>query len=103
MRISEWYEKLSKRERVMSLVVGGLLFGLINIFLWSWLFGALGRGRAELAERKSVRAQQSVYIQERDLWTKREEWIQKHQPALSGPGEASKLLDEQIKPVASKH
>ena len=53
--------------------------------------------RTELAERKSTRTQQSVYIQERDLWAKREEWIQKNQPALTGPGEASKLLEEQIK------
>lgn len=102
MKIADWYERLSKRERIMSLVVGGVLFGLLNLFMWSWLFGALGRARTELAERKSMRAQQAIYIQERDLWTRREEWIQKNQPALS-PGEASKLLDEQIKPVAAKH
>jgi hypothetical protein len=87
----------------MSLIVGAAVFFIINILLWSWLFGALGRARAELAERKSSRAQQSVYIKERDLWTKREEWIQKNQPTLTGPGEASKLLEEQIKPVAAKH
>lgn len=103
MKITDWYERLSKRERIMSLVVAGFVFVLINLFLWSWLFGALGRARTELAERKSTRTQQAVYIQERDLWAKREEWLQENQPPLSGPGEASKLLEDQIKPVAAKH
>jgi hypothetical protein len=103
MKISDWYERLNKRERLMSLIVGALVFGLVNLFLWNWLFGALGRARAELAERKTLRTQQALYIKERDLWSKREEWTQKNQPNLTGPGEASKLLEEQIKPIAAKY
>lgn len=103
MKIAAWLERLSKRERIMSLVVGGLLFVLLNLFIWSWLFGALGRARAELAQRKSLRTQQLVYMQERDLWVKRDEWIQKNQATLTGPGEASKLLEDHIKPAAAKY
>ncbi len=103
MTVTAWYEKLSRRERLLSLTVASLVFVVLNLLIWSWLFGALGRARTELAERKSTRAQQAVYMQERDLWVKREEWIKKHQPVLTGPGEASKLLEDHIKPVAAKH
>src|SRR5207247_6097733 len=41
-------------------------------------------------------------MKERDLWTKRDEWIGKHQPALNNPAEASALLD-QLKEVAGKY
>ncbi|MEP7016247.1 MAG: hypothetical protein ABI925_12470 [Verrucomicrobiota bacterium] len=101
--IAAWYGRLNKRERLLSAIVAGVVFILLNVFMWSWLFGGLGRARAELAEQKSTRAQQSVYMKERDLWVKRDEWIQQHQPTLSGPGEASKLLEEQIKPIAAKY
>jgi hypothetical protein len=76
---------------------------LLNLMIWNWLLGALGRARVELGERKANRTQQAIYMKERDMWVKRDEWIRKQQPMLSGPGEASKLLEEQIKPVASKY
>jgi hypothetical protein len=103
MNITSWYGRLNRRERILLLVVGGVVFVLFNLMVWSWLLGALGRARAELAERKATRTQQAIYMQERDMWVKRDEWTRKNQPILSGPGEASKLLDDQIKPIASKY
>jgi|ERR1041385_5664501 hypothetical protein len=103
MTVAAWYQRLSRRERILLLAVSGVVFALVNLMIWSWLLGALGRARIELAERKATRTQQSIYIKERDMWSKRDDWIQKHQPSLSGPGEASKLLEEQIKPVAAKY
>ena len=100
--IKAWFNRMNPRERKIFFAAAGIVFVLVNLMLWSWLFGALGRARAQLAERKSTRAQQAVYINERDLWTQRDQWIQQHQPALTGPGEASKLLDE-IKPIAEKY
>ena len=38
-----WYERMNRRERVLSSVVAGTIFILLNIFIWSWLLGALGR------------------------------------------------------------
>jgi hypothetical protein len=100
--IQTWFNRMNRRERLMLFGASGLVFVLINLMLWSWLFGALGRARGQLAERESTRTQQSIYMKERDLWVQRDEWIQKTQPALTGPGEASKLLEE-IKPIAEKH
>ena len=103
MTVAAWYQRLSRRERILLLAVSGIVFALVNLMVWSWLLGALGRARIELAARQATRTQQAIYIKERDMWSKRDDWIQKHQPSLSGPGEASKLLEEQIKPVAAKY
>ena len=97
-----WYERMNQRERVLSWIIAGTMFVLLNLLILSWIFGALGRARAELAARKTALAEQALYIKERDLWTKRDEWIRQHQPTLKNPAEASALLD-QLKEVAGKY
>jgi len=97
-----WYERMNQRERLLSWIVAGAVIVLVNLVILSWLFGALGRARIELAARKAALAEQAVYVKERDLWTKRDEWLREHQPTLKNPAEASVLLD-QLKQVAGKY
>ena len=97
-----FFQRLNRREQVLSMIVGGALFLLLNVFIWSALLGAASTARADGAVRKTARDQQSVFLKERKLWEKREQWLKKTQPALKGPGEASALLD-QVKQAAAKH
>jgi hypothetical protein len=97
-----WYQRLNPRERVLSWVVSGTIFALLNLWIVSRILGALGDARKEAATRQAKLAEQALYVKERDLWTKREEWISKHQPVLNNPAEASALL-EQLKEVAGKY
>jgi hypothetical protein len=97
-----WYERMNQRERLLSWIVAGTIIVLVNLVVLSWLFGALGRARSELAVRKAALAEQALYIKERDLWTKRDQWLREHQPTLKDPAEASVLLD-QLKQVAGKY
>jgi hypothetical protein len=103
MMMPGWLTRMNQRERFLASLVGGVVFLLINIFLWSWIFGAIGSAHAELAMRKSMRKEQAVYLKERDLWAKRQQWLQQHQPVFKGAGEASTLLDQQLRPVAAKY
>ena len=97
-----WYQRMSRRERLLAWIVAGTVFALINLWVLSWIFGALGAAQRDLAAHKGTMAAQSLYVKERDTWTKREEWIRQHQPALKDPAEASALLDR-IKEVAGKY
>ena len=97
-----WYTRMNPRERVLSWVVAGTVFVLLNLWILNWILGALGVAQKEVAERRAKLAEQALYMNERDLWTKREEWIGKHQPVLNNPAEASALLD-QLKQVAGKY
>jgi hypothetical protein len=102
MTVATWYQRLNRRERLLSAIVGGVVFLLVNWWIWSKLLGSLEQAREDVAIRQETRKVQEVFIRERGLWEKRAEWLKEHQPALKGPGEASTLLD-QIKQVAGKH
>ena len=97
-----WAQRMNQRERVLAAIVAGVVFLLLNLYVWGKLLGSLDQARADLEARKSTRKTQEVYIKERDLWEKRAQWLKEHQPVLKGPGEASTLLD-QIKQIAGKH
>ena len=97
-----WYNRMNPRERVLSWVVAGTIFVLLNLWILNWILGALGVAHKEMAARRAKLAEQALYVKERDLWTKREEWIRKHQPVLNNPAEASALLD-QLKQAAGKY
>jgi hypothetical protein len=102
MKLQEWYTRMNQRERLLASLVGGVMFLLVNVFGWSWLMGAISSGREDLATRQQARLEQTVYLKERDLWAKRQQWLEQHQPAYKGEGEASTLLDAQIRPIAAK-
>src|SRR6188768_2962984 len=95
-----WFQRLNPRERVLSMIIAAALFLLLNYLIWNSLLGMVGRTRADLASRASVRAQQDVFLKEAKMWKERDEWLQKFQPTLKSPVEASTLLD-QVKEIAS--
>jgi hypothetical protein len=97
-----WYNRMNPRERVLSWVVAGTIFVLLNVWILSRIFGAVGGSHKEVVVRRAKLGEQALYIKERDLWNKREEWLRKHQPVLNNPAEASALLD-QLREVANKH
>jgi len=95
-------QRMNRRERVLASVVAGVVFVLVNLFLWSALVGGISRARADVADRNLRRAEQVIYLRDRDLWAKREDWLRQHQPVLKSQGEASTLLD-QLKQAAGKY
>src|SRR6266446_2399321 len=100
--ITAWFERLNQRERLLALAVGGLLFLLVNIAIWSAFFRMSAGARSDWAAQRSARAEQQVYLDEYKTWTKRAEWLKKNQPKLTNPAEASSLLS-QVKEIASKY
>lgn len=97
-----WFQRMNPRERMLSLIIAAVICFLVNLFIWNSLLGSLRRARQDVAARKSVRAQQIVFLRERKMWEKRDEWLKKNQPILKGPMEASTLLDE-VKQIAARH
>jgi type II secretory pathway component PulM len=101
-KLTAAYLKMSQRERMMTLAISAILFLLINIVVWRMLLGSISNSNRELNVKRSTRAEQTVYLKEKDLWAKREQWLEKTQPAMKGAEEASTLLD-QLKQVAGKY
>ena len=103
MKAPAWIARMNRRERTLSLLVAGVVFLLINIFVWGWLLGAMTRARADMTQRRLKRKEQEILIKERDMWTQRDQWLQQHQPTFNGASEASTLLEQQLRPVAAKY
>ncbi len=100
--IARWLAQMNQRERILALSVGGILFLLINLAIWSALFGLSAGARAEYAAQRATRTEQTVYLGEEKMWKKRAEWLKKKQPHLNNPAEASTLLT-QVKQIAGKY
>ena len=58
MKLPAFFERMNRRERLLSASVAGVLFLLLNLFIWNWFFGMAGRARTELAAEKAARKQQ---------------------------------------------
>lgn len=102
MKIPDFYARMTARERLLLFGVLGIVFLLVNLLVWSWLMGAIRQGREDVRKREAQRKEQTIFIKERELWVKREEWLQVHQPVINSPAEASRLLDK-IKEAAAKN
>lgn len=100
--IAAWFARLNQRERVLSLAVGAVLFLLINWAIWSVLLGKSADLRNTWAQERSTRIEQTVYLKEYKMWTRRADWLKKHEPRLTNPAEASSLLT-QIQQIAGKY
>lgn len=98
----KWFQRMNPRERILSLIVAGALFLLVNFLICDALLGMLSRARADVAARKGQRAQQSAFLKERKTWEKRAAWLEKNQPTMKSPAEASTLLEE-VQQIAGKH
>ena len=100
--IARWVAQMNQRERFLALGVGAILFLLVNLAIWSTLFGMSASARSQYAAQRTLRKEQMVYLEEEKTWKARADWLAKEQPALSNPAEASSLLT-QVKEIASKH
>ncbi len=100
--IARWLAQMNQRERILALVVGAILFLLVNLAIWSTLFGMSASARAEYGAQRTIRKEQIVYLEEEKTWKNRADWLEKNQPALSNPAEASSLLT-QVKEIAGKY
>jgi hypothetical protein len=101
--IAQVLQRMNRREQVLAGLVALVVFFLANLFLWSWLFRAIGDSRVEVAKRKQAQTEQTVLLRESDLWAKREQWLREHQPVFHGASDASALLDDHLKPIAGKY
>lgn len=100
--ISRWLAQMNQRERILALSVGAVLFLIINLAIWSALFGMSADARKDYAAQKAARTEQKIYLKEETMWKRRADWLKKTQPHLSNPAEASTLLT-QVKEIAGKH
>lgn len=98
-----FYRRLSRRERVLVLVVAGAVFVVLNLVILRGLSGSFRNLRAQ-RKQKSFEAQTlRVYVAEKPRWTQRVQWLRDKQPPLANRDVAGVKLEDQIKAVADQN
>lgn len=96
-------QQMTRRERTLSLLVGGIAFLLLNLMLVKVFLKHHRALRDDRANNVSNLAAMQALLAERDLWAAREKFVTAAQPKLEDRHRASNALGEVIKDVAAKH
>ena len=95
--------KLSPREKVLAMAVGGCVFILLNL----WLLSAFSRRNAtlriDLVQRRTELANIQDTLAQRDLFAARDAAITGKQPRLVNDNAAAVELLDSVRDLAKKH
>jgi hypothetical protein len=95
-----FYQRLSPRERLLSLVVAGTVFVLVNLFAVSTLGSAFGTLRHDGAEAASDLQVQRLLASDQPKVAQRMDWLRKKQPVLVSRDRAGAALNDQVQQIA---
>ena len=95
-----FYQRLNPRERLLSLLVAGTVFVLVNLFALRFLAAAFGDLGQQYAEGARALREETVWAREQPLWEQRTRWLQAKQPVLTNRDRAPTQLLEQVQGAA---
>lgn len=75
-------QRLSPRERVLTLTTAAALFVLGNFVFFSYFMNAHREGKAALTSRQLAWRVAQIDLTEETMWSSRETWLRAHQPKL---------------------
>ena len=96
----EFYQRISLRERVLSLIVAGALLLVANLVALSTLLRSSRDLRAQIAEKSQELHVQTLYAQEQPMWKQRMDWLGTRQPVLANRDRAGTDLLGEVQTAA---
>ena len=96
-------QQMTQRERTLAMLVGGILFVFVNLFLVKYFVNQHRQLRADLAAKAITLDTMHTLLAERDLWLQRAHWLGEKQPPLTNSDGAAVALLEAAKEIAKKH
>jgi hypothetical protein len=91
---------MTQRERTLSAAVAGTLFVVLNFFFFRHFLTQQTLLRAQVAVKTAQWNAMQLLYADREVWQKRDAWLQQKQPAFGNEGEAGVQLLDQIKAKA---
>lgn len=96
-------QQMTARERTLAMVVAGILFVFVNLFLVKYFVNQHRQLRSDRTAKTITLETMHTLLAERDLWMQRANWLGQKQPQLTNPDGAAVALLEAAKEVARKH
>ncbi|MDQ3622236.1 MAG: hypothetical protein M3463_07075 [Verrucomicrobiota bacterium] len=95
--------QLTPREKTLALIVGAVVAVLINVVLLNFFAKSQRRLNGELnGKKEQLEAMRSLYS-EKELWAKRETWLETNQPKLTSDAAATRELKKEIEELMKAH
>lgn len=96
-------KQMTARERMLATIVGLGAFAFVNIFLVKFVLNQHRQLRNDLSGKTSEIKTMLVLLAERNLWMKRDQWLQEKMTKLENRDEAPSDLRKGITEIAAKH
>src|ERR1700738_5409939 len=74
--------KLTKSEKRLSILLVVALFATGNFYGLGYLFDLMAESSRDVSDLRSQEHSNDVWLRERDLWLKRQQWIDATQPRI---------------------
>lgn len=94
---------MTQREKVLSMIVGGVFLLLINLFLIRFFLTNHRRLSGDLASSKQQLEELSLLQSDREIWEQRDAWITANQPRIENMGRVGYELLDSVTELAKKH
>jgi hypothetical protein len=95
--------KISPREKLLAVMLGGIAFLLVNLFFLPTLLTANRLDRQKGAELRAELTAAQNWIKQGDYWREREEWLHKEEPTLTERGNASANQIENLQKLSRQN
>jgi hypothetical protein len=92
--------ELTKREKNLAVILLGSIFLMLNLFVVMYLVGRQGALEKKLAALRTEQRDAKSWLAQKDLWLKREKWLDEKQPKLQTVGKANSALLESLQTSA---
>ncbi|MCS7062554.1 MAG: type II secretion system protein M [Methylacidiphilales bacterium] len=80
---------LTPSEKRLTIILAIVLLFIGNYYLIAYLFTQIKKQHRIIADIKSQEQLTALWLEEKDLWQQRQQWLDKHQPTLTNPDQAS--------------
>jgi hypothetical protein len=94
---------LSPREKKLSIAVGGTLFVLLNLFIFSAFSRQNLALRSELAQQRLEWSNMQILLGEQGLWADRDAALTARQPKMTSENAAGVELLDAVRGIAKMH
>ena len=94
---------LTFRERRLVGFLGLAVFLAANLFGLRWLKQRRGDLARELVQLRIKHRESRAWLDQRELWQPRQQWLDQHQPRLSGPDQETGVFLGQLQQGARDH
>ena len=94
---------MTQREKVLSMIVGGVFLLLLNLFLFKFFLTNHRRLSSDLASSKDRLEQLSLLQSDRAVWEQRNAWISANQPKVDSVDLAGSELLKYVTETAKRH